>query len=221
MKHIPKLVLSIIALAVVVSCASAPEPAPEPTPPPVATAPAPPAVPRPDAEQARARELRDVVLEYELSQFASQEFQEAEALFAAGEAAIGRDNDAARLSYEQAIARYTTVIERGVTSVVTRKRSEVQQARQQADSIRSRVTQQQTYDRAVAEAETAEAHLTGERFLEAVASFDQARDGFLSAYRSANELRERARRAIDSADAAISGSERDITDLESDLQAEE
>ncbi|TVQ98044.1 MAG: hypothetical protein EA403_14500 [Spirochaetaceae bacterium] len=120
------------------------------------------------------------------------------------------------------------MIERGVDRIIERKRTEVQEAKQQADSIRARVTQRETYDRAVADAEAAEEHLdavvsplTSERYLAAAASFDQARDGFLSAYRSANELRERARRAIDSADAAISGSEQEITDLESDLQDEE
>ena len=220
MKRIPKLVLVLTVAFVAFSCASAPEPTPEPPAPPVAAVPAPPTVPRPDAERARAQELRSTILDYELASFAPQDFQAAEALFAAAEAAYDRDNAVAKRSYDEAIARYTVVIEQGVTTVVQRKRAEVQQARQQADSIRSRVTQASSYDRAVTDAAAAESHLTAERYLEAVSSFDQARDGFLASYRAANETRERARRAIESADSALTGAEQEIGELESGLQAE-
>ncbi|TVQ37417.1 MAG: hypothetical protein EA384_12260 [Spirochaetaceae bacterium] len=217
----PKLVTVLIVLLVVLSCATAPEAPPEDPAPEVAAVPEVPTVPRPDAERSQAQELRATIEDYELAVFAPDDYQEGEALFAIAEGAYDTDNATAQRNYLAAIQSYTRVIDQGIESISNRKRFEVEEAKQQADGIRARVTQTGVYDGAQSDWDAAENHLAGARYLDALDAFDAARDGFLTAYRRASEARRRALRALDDADGTISESEREIEGLQQDLDAED
>ena len=225
MKQLPKMVAVLITLLVVFSCATAPEPPPEEPAPEVAVTPEVVDEPRPESERASAQELRAIVIDYDLSQYAPDDFQEGEALFAVAEGAYETDNATARENYEAATVRYMRVIDAGFEAVSAGKRGEVEDAKAQADGIRARVTQTAIYDEAQAEFERADDMLAGfldaMQYLDVLDAYDAARDGFLTAYRRAAEARERAQRALQDADGSISDSEREIEGLQQDLEAED
>ena len=221
MKQLPKLVTVLIALLVVLACPTAPEAPPEDPAPTVAAVPEVPDVPRPEAERSQAQELRATIEDYELAVFAPDDYQEGEALFAVAEGAYETDNVTAQRNYLSAIESYTRVIDQGIESISERKRNEVQDAKDQADGIRARVTQTGVYDGAQSDWDAAEDHLSGARYLDALAAFDEAREGFLTAYRRASDARQRAQRALDEADGSISDSEREIEGLQEDMDAED
>ena len=110
-------ILISLAVLLFVSCASEPEkstetPAPEKEPEKSVTE-----VPAPEKELARAKELRDLVVRYELEKIAVQEFNSAENHLKKGEAAYGKDNEAAKASLERAIEGYRAVIKVGYTQI--------------------------------------------------------------------------------------------------------
>ena len=222
MKQLPKLLTVLITLLVVLSCATAPEAPPEePAPPDVSVLPEVETVARPEAERERARELRAAIENYELADFAPDDYQEGEVLFNIAEQAYDVDNETAQANYVLAIARYEIVVNQGIERISANKRTEVEEAKQQADSIKARVTQTGVYENAQEEFERAETRLAAMQYLDALDSFDGARDGFMTAYRRASDARQRAQRALNDADGTISESESEIEGLQEDMDAED
>ena len=134
------------AVVLAASCASTPPKAPEPEPEPKAVQ----AVPAPEAELAKAKELKDRADAYDLGQYAPEEYAAAEKDLAAGEAAYGKDNAAAKKSLDKAVEGYTAVIAKGGAILVDRIQRESESSKKAADAVKAAVAVKEEYAAALA-----------------------------------------------------------------------
>jgi hypothetical protein len=207
------------ALVLAVSCKSTPpeQPAPEQ---PVQVEPAKPTVPAPEAELAKAKELKARADKYNLAEYAPDEYAAAVKDLAAGEAAYGKDNAAAKASLDKAISGFTAVINKGGGALVDRIQAESTAAKKAADDVKAPVAVKDDYAQALVVYNRAIAERAAGDLEKAGSDFAQARDMFDAAYQEARSLREKALQAIQATDQALATSEQIAESAEQTLAEE-
>jgi hypothetical protein len=207
------------ALSILVaSCAGAPKP-PE-TPPPETPTPEAPAVALPEAELAKAKELQQTVDTYKLGDYAPEDYATATSSLKAGQDTYGKDNAASKKSLDQAVTSFTAVIDKGGPAYLGKARDEADASRKTADDIKASVAVKddyakaaETYDRAGKEGDARDFGAAGKDYAE-------ARDLFNEAAASAQQKKDRATRAMDETDQAMTASESNAADADKALKAE-
>jgi hypothetical protein len=209
------LVATLVAAVsiIVASCASAPVKTPPETPPETPAA-------LPESELARAKELQKTVDTYQLGQYAPDDYATATSSLQAGQDTYGKDNVASKKSLDQAVASFTTVIDKGGKAYLAKAKAEADESRKAADDLKASVAvkddygkAQDAYDRAGTEGAAGDLGAAGK-------DYGEARDMFNSAAASAQEKKDRATRAMDETDQAMTASEKNATDAQKALEAE-
>jgi hypothetical protein len=204
------------AVVLAASCASTPPKAPEPEPEPKAVQ----AVPAPEAELAKAKELKDRADTYDLGQYAPEEYAAAVKDLAAGEAAYGKDNAAAKKSLDKAVAGFTAVIAKGGAVLVDRIQLESESSKKAADAVKAAVAVKDEYAAALALYNAGLAAKKAGDLEKAGSDFAAARDGFDGAAVTARDKRERALQAMQETEDALAASEQNAADAQKALDSE-
>jgi tetratricopeptide (TPR) repeat protein len=193
------LILMIAGIAVLLfSCATPPE-QPEP---PVDTT-----VPLPEQELAEAKSLKSTVDNFGLSEFAAQEYREAENSFQEGQAAYGKDNAKAKSALDRAIVSYRGVIEKAFTLKVDRSKAEVDKIKANAEAIKAQVAVKEEYAAAKAKYDAAEAARAGGDFEQAISLFDEAKALFQNVYEQTRQKKEAAEAEMKSSQDSLKDAE--------------
>lgn len=210
MKNVRRCVpLVVLSILVIVACETPPEVVDE-VPPEVI----------PVTEQERARNLRNIIIEYELDQYAVSEFLEAEEYFEEAEALMEEDVEAAAESYMAAIGLYEHVLSVGFAELIGALRGEIADARARAEGIRADVAARVEFDRGVEAYEQAqELELEGS-WEPAYQTYGRSLANFESSYEIALEKRTRAEEAITRAGEKEAETERQVRAMEDELAEE-
>ena len=207
------------ALLFAASCKSTPPVEPEPEPQ-VQVEPVKPAVPAPEAELAKAKELKARADKYGLADYAPAEYAAATKDLAAGEAAYGKDNTASKASLDKAISGFTAVIAKGGGMLVEKIQAESTAARQAAEDIKADVAVKDEFAAALEVHNRALKEKAAGDLEKAGADFAQARDMFDAVYETAYAKREAALKAIQQTDEALAESEQKAADAQEALDSE-
>jgi hypothetical protein len=207
------------ALLFAASCASTPPQKPQPEPQ-VQAQPEKPAVPAPEAELAKAKELKSKADRYSLADYAPDEYAAAVKDLAAGESAYGKDNAASKQSLDKAISGFTAVISKGGALLVEKIQAQSAASKKAADDIKAPVAVKNeyaaalgVYNRALAEKAAGDLETAGN-------DFAQARDMFDAVYQKARDKREQALKAIQQTDQALTESEQKASEAQQSLDSE-
>jgi tetratricopeptide (TPR) repeat protein len=216
------IVLSLVVALLAVSCATKPSPqeekAPVQTPAPAKTAPAK-KVPLPEQEYSQAKSLKAKVDAYGLQEFAPAEYRQAEQKLAEAEAALNKDNAAARKALEEAIRLYNAVLQKGLPLLAQRKQQQVEGLKAQADAIKAPKAMPDAYAKADAPYRAGVAAVKAGEYEKAIADFDQALPLFQSVYDQTRVKKERAEEEIRSAQQGLQDAEKRAQTGEAEIQA--
>lgn len=195
------LLVPAAALFLIVSCASPPETVEE--------------LPEaPEKEYAQAKELRQLIEDYDLSPAAPAAFQSAEERFQAGEAAYGKDNEAAKTAFDAAIKGYEEVISEAFPQLVRRRQSEVDAVRQAADELKAPVAVKEQYAAAASVYDRAVAARDAGNFQEALKLLDEAEKLFEAVYAEARAKKQRAEQSMSETGGSIKSFEDIVGEIE-------
>jgi hypothetical protein len=211
--------LVAVVISLIFSCAGAPEKEPEKVPekePEETVA----AVPAPEEELAKAKKLRDLIVRFELDKIAVQEFNSADNNLKEGEAAYGKDNEAAKVSLEKAIEGYRAVIKAGFDKISKKRKDEIESVKREADELKASVALPEEYK--VAD-ETYRKALENEKagdYEQALEGFDRSLVLFRDVRDRALEKKLRAEKALDEAKSGITNAEKKAKELEEEEKAD-
>jgi len=178
------LILMIAGAAVLLfSCATPPEQPEQP----VDTK-----VPLPEQELAEAKSLKSMVDNFGLSEFAAQDYQEAENSLQEGEEAYGKDNAKAKTALDKAIASYRAVIDKAFPLKADRSKAEVDTIKANAEAIKAQVAVKEEYAAAKAKYDEAVAAKDAGDFEQAISLFEEAKALFQDVYQKTKQKKEDA-----------------------------
>ncbi|MFP4329618.1 MAG: hypothetical protein ACOC28_05325 [Alkalispirochaetaceae bacterium] len=218
-----RILLLLGLLAFFIGCASEPEAAPEPEQPEQA-----------EEEQesaqeeeenvpvellAEAQELRDIIMEYDLSDFASDPFMEGEDRFTAGRNAY--DDEAfeeAATELTFAIEAYEEVLDEGMPTVVDPASEEAAMARDSAREDRAHVALRSDYERVEERFNQAETDRENEEWVSALRAYQEVVPQFEDLASEAREQRDEAQTAIEQARRRLEETESRRQELESGVE---
>lgn len=208
MKRNTLLFLTVSSLVLFMgACASAPEEEPE--------------TPEVDSvAQQEAQSLRDTITEYELEQYASEEFDAGDAAFSAGTANLVDDPKAAGENFRTAIGHFETVISQGFPALLEERETAAEAVRDEALDARADVAAEMLFGEADSTLSQAVAERGDGSFEDAFASFNQATTQFAEARDTAIERRERAQAALDAASQRLEESENRARELDEEVEDE-
>jgi tetratricopeptide (TPR) repeat protein len=208
MRKILILVMAGLAL-VLFSCASPPEQPEQPVQPkkPVDTR-----APLPEQELAEAKSLKTRVDNNGLSEFALEEYRQAESSLQDGEEAYGKDNAKAKKALDAAIASYRTVINKAFPLKVDRSKAEVDAIKSNAEGIKAQVAMKREYATAKAKYDEAVAAKDAGDYEQAISLFAEAKTLFQDVY-------EKTVRKKEDAEAEMKSSQDGIKDAEERAKA--
>jgi hypothetical protein len=187
------IVLATAALLMAASCKSTPPVTPvEPV--------KPAAVPLPETELAKAKELKAKVDQYNLGPLAQAEYSAAESDFKAGQAAYGTDNAASKASLDKAASGYQAVIAKAGPLYLGPLADKAAAAKKSADDLKASVAAKDEYAKAKAVYDKALAEKTANDLEGATRDFEEARKQFEAVAKLAATKRDKALTA--NADAA-------------------
>jgi len=225
MRRLVPLAVMAGALFLVVSCASTPpqkpaEPVPEqPKEQPKEQPPAA-AVPAPEAELAQAKDLKQKVDAYGLGDYAPDDYAAANQDLQAGEDAYGKDNAASKKSLDSAITEYNAVITKGGAQFLAKAQSAADASKKAADDLKASVAVKddyakadEVYNRAIQEKNAQDIENAGK-------DFASARDQFDAVAKTAQEKKDAAMQAMQSAQEEQSASQQKADDAEKALKDE-
>jgi tetratricopeptide (TPR) repeat protein len=196
------LVLVMAGLAVLLfSCASPPE-QPEQPEQPVDTT-----VPLPEKELEEAKSLKSRVDKNGLSEFAAQDYQQAESSLQEGEEAYGKDNAKAKTALDKAIASYRSVISKAFPLKVDRSRAEVDTIKTNAEGLKAQVAMKSEYAAAKAKYDEAVAAKDAGEFEQAISLFAEAKTLFQDVYEKTKQKKEDAEAEIKSSQDSLKDAE--------------
>jgi hypothetical protein len=219
-KAIPWAVLAT-ALFLAVSCASTPPEKPkEPETPQVKVEPQKPAVSAPEAELAKAKELKQRADKYSLGEYAPVEYAAAVKDLEAGESAYGKDNAASKKSLDSAIDGFTTVISKGGGILVDKIQQQSAASKKAADDIKANVAVKDEYAKALEVYNLAIKEKAVGDLEQAGSDFAQAQDMFDAVYGQARDKRENALQAMKEAEQLQAESEQKAQEAEKSLTDE-
>lgn len=226
MKRLLPLAVMAGALFLVMSCASTPpqkpaEPAPEqPKEQPKEQPPAQPQAAAPDAELAQAKDLKQKVDDWGLGDYAPDDYAAANKDLQAGEDSYGKDNAASKKSLDSAITGYNAVIAKGGPQYLAKGQSDAETSKKAADDLKASVAvkddyakAEETYQRAVKEKNALDIDA-------AAKDFSAARDEFDAVAKTAQQKKDAALQAMQSAQEEQSASQQKADDAEKALKDE-
>jgi tetratricopeptide (TPR) repeat protein len=192
-----KIVIFLVAgLAVLlISCATPPEQ-------PVDTT-----APLPEKELEEAKSLKTRVDNNGLSEFALEDYQQAEKSLQEGEAAYSKDNTKAKKALVTAIQSYTTVISKAFPLKTGRSQAEVDTIKANAESIKAPVAMKVEYEAAKAKYDEAVAAKDAGNFEQAISLFAEAKSLFQDVYEKTKAKKEAAEVEIESAQDGLKDAE--------------
>jgi hypothetical protein len=204
-------------LFLVVSCAS--------TPPEKPAAPAPtqaekPAVAAPDAELAQAKSLQKKVDAYGLGAYAPEDYAVANADMKAGQDSFGKDNAASKKSLQSAITEYTAVITKGGPLFLARGQAQTEASKKAADDLKASVAVKDDYARANDVYKRALKEKDAGDIENASNDFTQSRDGFDAVTKVAQQKKDAAVQALQSAQQDQTASQQKAVDAQKALKDE-
>jgi tetratricopeptide (TPR) repeat protein len=195
------LLVPAAALFLIVSCASPPETVEE--------------LPEaPEKEYAQAKELRQLIDDYDLDAASPAAYQAAEESYQKGEAAYGKDNAAAKTAFQEAIKGYQDVISDAFPQLVGRRQSEVDAVKQAADELKASVAVKDKYAAALSVYDQAKAAREAGNFEEALKLLDEAEELFEAVYSEAKAKKERAEQSMSETGGSIESFEDIVEEIE-------
>jgi tetratricopeptide (TPR) repeat protein len=199
-KYLPFL-FTAASLFLILSCASPPETIEEPP-------------EAPEKEYAQAKELRQLIDDYDLDTASPAVFQKAERSFLEGESAYGKENEAARVAFQEAISGYQQVIDEAFPLLVGRRQSEVDAVKQAADELKAAVAVKEKYAAAKSVYDQAAAARQAGNYKEALNLLDEAERLFEEVYAEAKQKKERADQAMTETGGSIQSFEDLVKEIE-------
>ncbi len=194
------------AVILMASCASAPNPQQQAN--------------DPQAALAKANDLKQKVEAFGLGDYAPDEYRTALKDLKAGQEALGKDNAAAKLSLDSAIAGFTAVITKGGPLVVAKARDQSVSSRKAADDAKASVAVKDDYAKASHLFDQAGAESTAGDWESAQKDYALARDMFDSARAKALQKKATAVETLKKTERMMAESERRAAGLLSSLKAE-
>jgi tetratricopeptide (TPR) repeat protein len=212
MKKIVILLMAGLAV-LLISCATPPEqPIEEPEPPVDTTA------PLPEKELEEAKSLKTRVDNNGLSEFALEDYQQAEKSLQEGEAAYSKDNTAAKKALDAAIQSYKTVISKALPLKTGRSQAEVDTIKSNAESIKAPVAMKAEYTAAKAKYDEAVAAKDAGNFEPAISLFAEAKSLFQDVYEKTKEKKEAAEAELGSTQDGIKDAEEKARAADDEIQ---
>jgi len=193
------LILMIAGLALLLfSCASPPEQPEQPVDTTVAL---------PEKELKEAKSLKTRVDNNGLSEFAAEDYQQAEKSLQEGEAAYGKDNAKAKTALDTAIASYRAVISKAFPLWADRSKAEVDAIKTNAEGIKAQVAMKEEYATAKAKYDEAVAAKEAGDFEQAITLFAEAKTLFQDVYAKTKQKKEDAEAEIKSSQDGLKDAE--------------
>lgn len=212
------LILGALALSVFLfSCQTAPEEAPpeeEPEAEPIEEA-----APAPEDLQDRATELRDLIAQYELDEYAEDEFATGENAYLTAEEAYGEDNELATELYTEAITSYEGVVEIGAGELRSEWESDIEEVDAEARELKAPRAMPDAYEDARDMLADAQSAFDAAEYATATELYDESLEEHRSVVNQTREKRERALSALDEIDSNIQSTEGDIEELEREQES--
>lgn len=199
------LVLAGVALLLAASCKSTP---------PVE------AVPLPETELAKAKELKAKADQFNLGPLAQAEYNAAENDLKTGETAYGKDNAASKESLDKAISGYQAVIAKGGAAYLGGLNDKAAAAKKSADDLKASVAVKDDYAKAQAAYDRALAAKSSGDLAAATKEFEDARAQFEAVAKVAAEKRAAAEAANTKAAQAQADAEAAAAEAQAALEAE-
>jgi len=171
-------------------------------------------VPAPEDELAKAKELRDLILQYNLDKTAVEEFNSAENHFKEGESAYGKDNKAAKASLEEAIEGYRAVIRAGYGELSRKLKNDVEAIKKEADDLKANVALPEEYETADGAYKKALDREKAEEYEQALAGYSLAISLFRNVRDRSLEKKLRAEKSLEEAKAGIADVEKTAKEID-------
>jgi len=217
MRRLVLLAIMTGALFLVVSCASTPPQKPTPTPTP---APQQAQAAAPDAELAKAKDLKQQVDDLGLGPYDQNDYDAANKDFQAGQDAYGKDNAASKKSLDSAITGYNAVLDTGGAQYLAQKQSDAEASKKAADDLKASVAVKDdyaaandTYQRALKEKDAKDIQNAGK-------DFASAKDEFDAVAKTAQQKKDAAQQAMQDAQSGESTSQQKADESEKALKDE-
>lgn len=213
MKKIVILLMTGLAV-LLISCASPPEqPVEEPELPVDTTA------PLPEKELEEAKSLKTRVDNNGLSEFALEDYQQAEKSLQEGEAAYTKDNTSAKKALDAAIQSYKAVISKAFPLKTGRSQAEVDTIKTNTEILKAPVAMKAEYAAAKARYDEAVAAKDAGNFEQAISLFAEAKSLFQDVYEKTKAKKEAAEAEIKSAQDGIKDAEEKAKAADEEIQS--
>jgi hypothetical protein len=178
------------------------------------------AVPLPETELAKAKELKAKADLYNLGPLAQAEYTAAENDLKAGEAAYGKDNAESKKSLDEAISGYESVIAKGGAAYLGTLNDKAAAAKKSADDLKASVAVKADYAKAQAVYDRALTAKSAGDLAAATKDFEEARTLFEAVAKVAAQKRAAAQAANDGATQAQADAEARAAEAQTALDAE-
>jgi hypothetical protein len=175
-------------------------------------------VPLPEKELAEAKSLKTTVDNNGLSEFAKEDYQQAESKLQEGEAAYGKDNAKAKTALDAAIASYRTVISKAFPLKTGSSQAEVDTIKSNAEAIKAPVAMKSEYAAAKAKYDEAVAAKDAGNYEQAISLFAEAKTLFQDVYDKTKVKKEAAEAEIKSAQDGFKDAEEQALAAEEEMQ---
>jgi hypothetical protein len=218
MRRIIYLAAAAGALFLVISCASTPPQQPkQQAPQPQAVQPT---AAAPDAELAQAKGLQQRVDAIGLGTYDPDDYQAANKDLQAGQDSYGKDNTAARTSLQSAIAEYNAVLSKGGALYLAQAQQQAEASKKVADELKASVAVKDDYAAANDLYTKALSEKDAGDIEGAAKDFVQARDGFDAVSKVAQQKKDAAMQALQSAQQESTVSQQKAEDAQKALTDE-
>ena len=217
MRKIVLLAAAAAMLFFVISCASTPPQKPAPETP---TQPEQPAAAAPEAELAQAKSLQEKVDAYGLGDFAPDDYAAADTHMKAGQVAYGKDNAASKTFLQSAITEYNAVITKGGPLYLAKVQAQTEASKKAADDLKGSVAVKDDYARADDLYNRALEEKDAGDIESASRDFTESRDGFDAVAKAAQEKKDAAVQALQSAQQDQAASQQKAEDAQKALKDE-
>lgn len=207
------------ALVLLASCATKPAPQPEPQPAPQPAPEPKPAVALPEKEYAEAQALKARVDRDGLAEYAPEEYKQAEAKLKEAEGFYKKDNAKAKAALDQSIAGYKAVIAKAFSQKTDKARQEAEAAKADADALKAAVAMKDAYAAALAKHNEALAAQKAGEYEKAIALFGEAKAMFEDVYRKTQEKKAAAEAALQAAQDSQAQSEQKAEEADTQLKS--
>ncbi|MFO8064899.1 MAG: hypothetical protein ACQETQ_05680 [Spirochaetota bacterium] len=214
MKRLPAILGALVLIVFLFSCQTAPEEAPDEEAAGEAQAEEERAAQPPDEERDRAEEMRDFIAQYELGQFAEEEFETGENAFTSAQDVYGEDNELAAELFVEAGDSYARVINTGIQELQSNWESEIEDLDAEAQELKAPRAMQSEYEAARSTLEDAREAFDAEDYDAAAGYYQDSLEQHEDVVRQTRRKRERAVQALENIDSDMRDTEGDIDDLQ-------